>query len=146
MATKKYSNNIDNDIRHHYDVYEVHGEVAYHVAPFAQEYQAQRVADALAALDDAERNYPYVRRETLTKYVVRARPSGAHKIYETDAQKIHGEISRFHTLTETLAAFSQEALEDIKLPTEAPEGFALPEKKNPIKTKKLMKKKDKSAA
>ncbi len=103
MATKKkYVNNVDADARHHYDCYELIGDEAFHIAPFTREEEAQRVADGLAALLLVEKNFQNYPKEFFPRFIVRARPSAAHKIYETDSNKLDAQVKSFNLFWEAM--------------------------------------------
>lgn len=83
MTKKKYINNVDANKRHHYDVYEItFGGTAVHIAPFTQEMEAFRVAEALAALDVLDEGVEH------STYLVRSRPSAAHTIHRKNARSV----------------------------------------------------------
>lgn len=114
MATqKKYSNNVDTGARHHYDVYELIGDEAFHVAPFTQESDALRVADALAALMLVEKDFHKIPADFAPRFIVRARPTVAHKIYETNAKQLDREVKSFGMFMEALISDTYEALDEV---------------------------------
>ena len=112
---KKYQNNVDLNTRHHYDVYEIIGDHAYHIAPFTQELDAKRVADALAALAYAENSDLIVDE---SRYIVRARPTVAHKIYDINPKELNKQIEGFRAFRKRI--FSTLDEQDEKPNQEAP--------------------------
>lgn len=149
MATKKYKNNVDSNSRHHYDLFELQGETAIHIAPFTRELDAWRACDAYAALDALESDL------APSEYVVRSRPSAAHAIYRADADKIKHKYKLVRDARRRMMALFEKDYpeyatetsvgdDEPTLPTVAPEGFALPEKKP--KKKRSLRKKSKTIA
>ena len=141
MATKKkYSNNVDSGARHHYDVYELMGNEAFHIAPFSQEMEAFRVAEALAALDVLDSGV-----DTGSKYVVRARPTTAHNIHKRDARGVKRTYDNMTRAREGLAKLFAETDNFWKEPLEGsgevPAGIITEDKPK----KRLIKRKPKSA-
>lgn len=137
MATpKKYVNNVDCNARHHYDVFELIDDRAYHIAPFTQEYDAARVAEALAAADVLNEGAIHD-----SKYVVRARATVAHNIHRHDARSVRRKTKSIAAMRKRLAdLLSAESAWMDNLPTKTSVGDdEIPEK--PKKKKKIFAKK-----
>lgn len=83
----------NGDLRKHYDVFKVeldqmHNEIVTHVSEHAREEDATTQADALAALDNhLVNNLGMPEQWVGLEYIVRTRPSKAHKIYSTNHAK-----------------------------------------------------------
>lgn len=117
MATKKYDNG-DGVKRHHYDVYELLGEKAYHIAPFTNESEAIRCAEAYAALAYVDREhfeiYPYETPSNTSSFVVRARATKDHNIFRHESADINRAVKNFGKIKDGLFSYLKDAEEPVE--------------------------------